>query len=92
MTAKCEEWLAAAGGRDIFEVAASPPPQGSEHSAGTARMAADPREGACDGNGQLFGARNVYVADASLHPTNGGFNPGLTAMANAMRVADLLSR
>jgi choline dehydrogenase-like flavoprotein len=92
MTAKCEEWLAAVGGRDIFEVAVSPSPQGSEHSAGTARMAAEPRDGACDGNGLLFGTRNVYVADASLHPTNGGFNPGLTAMANALRVADLLSR
>lgn len=35
-------------------------------------------------------AGHVYVADASLHPTNGGFNPGLTAMACALRVAALM--
>jgi len=33
----------------------------------------------------------VWVADASLHPTNGGVNPALTVMANAMRVADLIA-
>ena len=37
----------------------------------------------------VHGSTNVYVADASLHPTNGGFNPGLTAMACAF-VADLM--
>ncbi len=40
--------------------------------------------------GRVHGTENVYVADASLHPTNGSVNPGLTVMANAFRVADLL--
>ncbi|MFE4962718.1 hypothetical protein [Streptomyces sp. NPDC056660] len=34
-----------------------------------------------------LGTVNVFVADASLHPTNGGFNPGLTAVTCALRVA-----
>jgi choline dehydrogenase-like flavoprotein len=30
----------------------------------------------------------VYVCDASLHPTNGSVNPGLTVMANAYRICE----
>jgi choline dehydrogenase-like flavoprotein len=88
---RCVEWLEAAGGRDIQTLRADNEPQGAEHSAGTVRLADDPVRGACDPQGLLFGTRNVYVADASLHPTNGGFNPGLTVMANALRVADLMN-
>jgi choline dehydrogenase-like flavoprotein len=35
---------------------------------------------------------NVRVADASLHPTDGSVNPGLTVLANAFRVADKMIR
>ena len=91
MAERCVEWLEAAGGSDIIPMRFWGAPQGAEHSAGTARLAADPAHGACDPQGKLFGTRNVYVADASLHPTNGGFNPGLTVMANAMRVASLMA-
>jgi choline dehydrogenase-like flavoprotein len=34
----------------------------------------------------------VFVADASLHVTNGGFNPALTVIANALRVGALMTR
>jgi choline dehydrogenase-like flavoprotein len=38
----------------------------------------------------------LFVADASLHPTNGGFNPVLTIMALAFRngthIAERLKR
>jgi choline dehydrogenase-like flavoprotein len=47
---------------------------------------------ATNSRGLLWGTTNVFVADASLHPTNGGFNPALTVMANAMRVAELMVR
>lgn len=87
---RCVEWLESAGGEDIVPQRFANEPQGAEHSAGTVRLAEDPAKGACDPRGLLFGTRNVYVADASLNPTNGGFNPGLTIMANALRVADLL--
>jgi choline dehydrogenase-like flavoprotein len=64
---------------------------GTEHSAGTARLGDDPASSACDSQGRLWGSRNVWVADASLHPTNGGVNPALTVMANAMRVAGFVA-
>ena len=36
---------------------------------------------------------NLYVVDASFFPSSGAVNPGLTIMANALRVADhLLAR
>ena len=63
------------------------PAAAGEHSAGTCRMGEDPATSACDRDGLVHGARNVYVADASLLPTNGGVNPCVTTMANAWRVA-----
>ena len=90
MTAHGVEWVEAAGGSDIRTVSLPGAPQGTEHSAGTVRMGEDPDRAACDAQGLLFGTRNVYIADASLHPTNGGFNPALTVMANALRVASLM--
>jgi choline dehydrogenase-like flavoprotein len=92
MARRCVEWLEAAGGHDIIPVREDNVPQGNEHSAGTIRLADHPAFGACDPRGRLFGTQNVYIADASLHPTNGGFNPGLTVMANALRVAHLMER
>jgi choline dehydrogenase-like flavoprotein len=86
MAKHCSDWVAAAGGTEL-QTYASPGGWPNEHSAGTVRMGTDPAAAACDENGKLFGTTNVFVADASLHPTNGGFNPGLTVMANAMRVA-----
>ena len=36
------------------------------------------------------GLDNLYVVDASFVPSIGAVNPGLTVMANAMRVGDHL--
>lgn len=91
MAGHCADWLEAAGGRGIAVVELPVAPQGQEHSAGTARLSADPAAGACDPRGRLWGTANVYVADASLHVTNGGFNPALTVFANALRVGALLA-
>jgi choline dehydrogenase-like flavoprotein len=91
MARHCTDWLEAAGGREIVTQEMPVAPQGQEHSAGTARLSADPELGACDPQGLLWGTRNVYVADASLHVTNGGFNPALTVFANALRVGSLMS-
>ena len=42
---------------------------------------------------QAHGLDNLYVVDASFVPSIGAVNPGLTVMANAMRVGDhLLNR
>jgi choline dehydrogenase-like flavoprotein len=57
------------------------------HLFGGARMAASPEAGACDESGAAFGARGLYVCDASALPGNTGVNPQITIMANALRVA-----
>ncbi|MGO4145715.1 GMC family oxidoreductase N-terminal domain-containing protein [Paenarthrobacter sp. YAF11_1] len=92
MKDKCREWVERAGGQGVFAIGDPGGSRGAEHSAGTARLGHDPQTSACDPQGRLHGTNNVYVADASLHPTNGGFNPGLTVMANAMRVGALIAR
>jgi len=42
--------------------------------------------------GRVHGHDNLFVADGSLHVTNGGFNPVLTIMALAFRTADHIAR
>lgn len=57
------------------------------HPMGTARIAADPREGTCGPDGSVNGVDDLYVADASLFPTSVGVNPMMTIVAFARRVA-----
>jgi len=57
------------------------------HPMGTARIAADPRQGACAADGSLHGTAGLYVADASLFPTALGVNPMMTIIAFAKQVA-----
>ena len=57
------------------------------HPMGTARMAADPGEGACGIDGAVHGTRDLYVADGSLFPTSVGVNPMMTIIAFAKQVA-----
>jgi choline dehydrogenase-like flavoprotein len=54
---------------------------------GTARIAADPRRGACAPDGSVNGTQGLYVADASLFPTSVGVNPMMTVIAFAKQVA-----
>ncbi|MFD3308618.1 GMC family oxidoreductase N-terminal domain-containing protein [Streptomyces sp. NPDC058694] len=87
---RCVDWVTELGGQGISSDSYPGGSRGGEHSGGTVRMGADPARSAADPQGRLHGTANVFVADASLHPTNGGFNPGLTAMACALRVAALM--
>jgi choline dehydrogenase-like flavoprotein len=57
------------------------------HPMGTARIAADPGEGACATDGSVHGIRDLYVADASLFPTSVGVNPMMTVIAFAKQIA-----
>jgi len=57
------------------------------HPMGTARIAANEREGACGIDGQLNGTRGLYVADGSLFPTSVGVNPMMTIIAFSKQVA-----
>jgi choline dehydrogenase-like flavoprotein len=54
---------------------------------GTARIAADPRQGACAPDGSLHGTAGLYVAVASHFPTALGVNPMMTIIAFAKQVA-----
>jgi choline dehydrogenase-like flavoprotein len=62
------------------------------HPMGTARIAADPREGACAADGSVYGTPGLYVADASLFPTSVGVNPMMTIIAFAKQVARGIAR
>jgi choline dehydrogenase-like flavoprotein len=57
------------------------------HPMGTARIAADPRQGACAPDGSVHGTRDLYVADASLFPTSVGVNPMMTVIAFAKQIS-----
>ncbi len=57
------------------------------HPMGTARIAADPRQGVCAPDGSVHGTRDLYVADASLFPTSVGVNPMMTVIAFAKQIS-----
>ena len=69
------------------------PVAGCAHQAGTVRFGADPATSVLDTDCKAHELDNLYVVDTSFFPSIGAVNPGLTAMANALRVGDhLLSR
>ena len=53
-------------------------------------MGNDPKTSVVDKRLPAARVDNVYVIDASVHVTNGGFNPVLTILANAYRASDHL--
>jgi choline dehydrogenase-like flavoprotein len=58
------------------------------HLFGGCVMGADPATSVCDPAGRVHGYSGLYVADASLIPTNLGVNPQHTIMALARMVAE----
>ncbi len=62
------------------------------HQAGTVRFGADPATSVLDVNCKAHELDNLYVVDTSFFPSIGAVNPGLTAMANALRVGDHLKQ
>jgi len=84
---KAAEWLEAAGAIRTWTSVPGLDLSGGQHQAGTCRMGNDPRTSVVDRNCRSHEADNIYLSDASVHVTNGGFNPALTILANAYRVA-----
>jgi choline dehydrogenase-like flavoprotein len=66
------------------------PIAGVAHQAGTCRFGADAATSVLDLNCKSHELDNLYVVDASFLPCIGAVNPGLTVMANAIRVGDHL--
>lgn len=62
------------------------------HPSGTTRMSANPADGVVDGDCRVHGVDNLYVMGSSVFPTVGHFNPTLTIVALAVRLADRLRR
>ena len=90
MAGKAALWLREAGAREVWLKLAGRGVSGGQHQAGTCRMGNDPKTSVVNRYGQVHDAANVFVTDASVHVTNGGFNPVLTIMANAYRAADYM--
>jgi choline dehydrogenase-like flavoprotein len=86
---KAVEWVKASGATRVWHEPPSVPGlSGGQHQAGTCRMGDDPAASAVDRHCKVHGVDNLFVADGSVHVTNGGFNPFLTIMANAHRTAE----
>ena len=88
MRQRALQWMVACGAVRTWSRAPVLRLSGGQHQAGTCRMGDDPATSVADPTGRVHGHTNLYLADGSLHPTNGGFNPVLTILANALRVAE----
>jgi choline dehydrogenase-like flavoprotein len=83
MAARAEAWLKEAGARMTWLNKGGPGLSGGQHQAGTCRMGDDPKASVVDRYCRIHDVPNAFVVDASVHVTNGGFNPVLTIMAIA---------
>lgn len=64
------------------------PLAGVAHQNGTIRFGRDPKTSALDPNCKAHDLDNLYVVDGSFFASSAAVNPGLTIMANALRVGD----
>ncbi len=62
------------------------------HQCGTVRMGADPATSPLDVWCRAFEHPNLFVVDAGFLPTSAAVNPALTIAAQALRVADHITR
>ncbi len=92
---KLAEIVAAAGAARVVTGGSIPgigidarnPQKGNAHNHGTCRMGDDPAKSVVDRWCRSHEVPNLWVVDGSVMPTNGGYNPTLTILANAYRVA-----
>jgi choline dehydrogenase-like flavoprotein len=66
------------------------PVQVVAHQCGTCRFGEDPATSVLDLNCRTHEVHNLYVVDSSFFPSHASVSPGLTVIANALRVADRL--
>ncbi|MGP9708212.1 GMC oxidoreductase [Brachybacterium sp. AOP24-D1-21] len=91
LTQRAAAWLREAGAVEVQPmgpIGPDSPPSAGQHQAGTCRMGTDPRSSVVGADGRVWGHENIVVADGSTHVTNGGVNPVLTILANALRISD----
>ena len=71
-----------------FYMSMNIPVAGCAHQAGTCRFGTDPASSVLDVNCKAHELDNLYVVDTSFFPSIGAVNPGLTAIANGIRVGE----
>jgi choline dehydrogenase-like flavoprotein len=64
----------------------------SAHQMGTCRMGQDYKSAVCNEDGEVFGVKDLFIADASAFPASSGVNPMITVMALAACVAEAIDR
>jgi choline dehydrogenase-like flavoprotein len=92
LASKAQEWIQAAGAVKSWINRPGAGLSGGQHQAGTCRMGNDPKTSVTNKYGQIHDIDNLFVADGSLHVTNGGFNPVLTIMALGYWVSDYIKK
>jgi len=92
MASKAEAWVKEAGATTTWLKLPGRGLSGGQHQAGTCRMGNDPKTSVVNKYCQVHDVDNVFVVDASVHVTNGGFNPVLTIMAIAYFASDYIVR
>ncbi|MBI1280626.1 MAG: glucose-methanol-choline oxidoreductase [Anaerolineaceae bacterium] len=92
MRERAKEWLQASGAIKIWSAEPELYLSGGQHQAGTCRMGDDPQSSVVDRWCKVHGHDNLFIADGSVHVTNGGFNPVLTIMALAWRTAENIAK
>ncbi len=85
MNERAKEWLTASGAIKVWTHEPELRLSGGQHQAGTCRMGDDPKTSVVDQWGRVHGHDNLFIADGSVHVTNGAFNPVLTIMALSWR-------
>lgn len=68
------------------------PIEGVAHQVGTCRFGNDPKTSVLDTDCKAHDLENLYVVDGSFFPSSSAVNPGLTIIANALRVADIIKK
>jgi len=89
---KAAAWLQEAGATLVWKAMPGRYLSAGQHQAGTCRMGNDPKTSVVDKHCRVHDHDNLYVIDASVHVTNGGFNPALTIMAVAYYASDGIKR
>jgi choline dehydrogenase-like flavoprotein len=93
LSARQEEILKEAGAVRTWQaVGGRGGASGDQHQCGTIRMGNDPDTSVVNKHGQVHDIDNLFVADASVFVTGGGFNPVLTIMAMGYYVADYINK
>lgn len=89
LSARAEEILIEAGAIKTWQaVGGRGGPSGHQHQCGTVRMGTDRNNSVVNKYGKVHDIENLFVTDASVFVTGGGFNPVLTIMAIAYHTSE----